>query len=94
MTNTRRDFFRLAALPVTWKAFQTALQAAAPGMPDATNETYWSMVKRQFPLDEKLIYLNAANVCPSSRLVLDRLGQAVAKGGVSIIAAKSAIGVE
>ena len=72
MTNTRRDFFRLAALPVTWKAFQTALQAAAPGMPDATNETYWSMVKRQFPLDEKLIYLNAANVCPSSRLVLDR----------------------
>jgi selenocysteine lyase/cysteine desulfurase len=30
------------------------------------------MVKRQFPLAEGLLYLNAANVCPSSRPVLDR----------------------
>ncbi len=29
-------------------------------------------MKRQFPLDENLIYLNAANVCPASRPVLDR----------------------
>ena len=36
------------------------------------NEAYWSLVKRQFPLEAKLIYLNAANVCPASRPVLDR----------------------
>jgi len=32
----------------------------------------WRLVKRQFPLEEGLIYLNAANVCPASRPVLDR----------------------
>jgi selenocysteine lyase/cysteine desulfurase len=31
----------------------------------------WQLVKRQFPLEEGLIYLNAANVCPASRIVLD-----------------------
>jgi isopenicillin-N epimerase len=73
MTNSRRDFFRLAAVPVAWRAFQSKLEAAAASrLPDAGNESYWQMVKRQYPLEESLIYLNAANVCPASRLVLDR----------------------
>jgi len=72
MTNSRRDFFRMAAVPVAWRAFETALNAAATRSPEAADESYWQMVKRQFPLDERLIYLNAANVCPASRLVLDR----------------------
>jgi len=73
MTNSRREFFRLAAVPVAWRAFQSKLEAAAASrLPDAGNEGYWQMVKRQFPLEENLIYLNAANVCPASRLVLDR----------------------
>ena len=73
MPSTRRDFFKLAALPVTWQAFQTKLQAAAASrLPEAGNETYWQMVRRQYPLAEGLLYLNAANVCPASRLVLDR----------------------
>ncbi len=73
MTNSRRDFFRLAAAPVAWRAFQSKLEAAAASrLPEAGNESYWQMVKRQFPLEENLIYLNAANVCPASRLVLDR----------------------
>jgi isopenicillin-N epimerase len=73
MPNTRRDFFKLAALPVTWQAFQTKLQAAAASrLPEPGNETYWQMVRRQYPLAEGLLYLNAANVCPASRLVLDR----------------------
>src|SRR5258706_5582882 len=67
MPSTRRDFFRAAvALPASWTAFTTAIQAAT------TDESYWSMVQRQYPLEENLIYLNAANVCPASRLVLDR----------------------
>ncbi len=72
MHASRRDFFRAAAvLPASWTAFTTALQAA-PGLPDGGNESYWRLVKRQFPLDDNLVYLNAANVCPASRPVLDR----------------------
>jgi selenocysteine lyase/cysteine desulfurase len=65
--STRRDFFRAAiALPASWTAFTDALRAAA------SDESYWKMVQRQFPLEEDLVYLNAANVCPSSRPVMDR----------------------
>jgi isopenicillin-N epimerase len=75
MESSRRNFIRsipaLAALPASWTAFSTALKAA-PSAPDVNNENYWSLVKRQFPLEENLIYLNAANVCPASRPVLDR----------------------
>jgi len=73
MINTRRYFFRLAAVPVAWRAFESGLEAAAASrLPDSGNESYWEMVKRQYPLEEGLLYLNAANVCPASRLVMDR----------------------
>src|SRR5262249_28075455 len=55
--------------PASWTAFTSALKAAPAG---AMNDPFWSLVKRQFPLEENLIYLNAANVCPASRPVLDR----------------------
>ena len=75
MESSRRTFLRsipaLAALPASWTTFASALQAAT-GTAGAGNESYWSLVKRQFPLEENLIYLNAANVCPASRPVLDR----------------------
>ncbi len=64
MPTTRRALFRL--LPPSWLAYSQALKAA-----DST-EAYWQLIKREFPLDESLVYLNAANVCPASRLVLDR----------------------
>jgi selenocysteine lyase/cysteine desulfurase len=73
---TRRQFLQQAAAqPASWAAFAAALQAAGPagaseGGP--SEETTWRLVKRQFPLEEGLIYLNAANVCPASRPVLDR----------------------
>ena len=74
MDTSRRTFFQsipaIVALPASWTAFTSALRAASA--PDANNETYWSLVKRQFPLEDNLIYLNAANVCPASRPVLDR----------------------
>jgi isopenicillin-N epimerase len=75
MDSSRRNFFlslpALAALPASWTTFASALRAAT-GAPDAANEAYWSLVKRQFPLADDLLYLNAANVCPASRPVLDR----------------------
>lgn len=68
MANTRRDLFRtVMALPASWTAFTSALQAATDG-----GESYWRMVQRQFPLEDRLIYFNAANVCPASRPVMDR----------------------
>jgi selenocysteine lyase/cysteine desulfurase len=75
MTRSRREFFRslsaAAALPTSWAAFTQSLRASA-GAPEAGSEAYWQMVKRQFPLEEKLLYLNAANVCPVSHPVMDR----------------------
>src|SRR5689334_10713450 len=73
MPMLRREFLRgvsaTAALPASWTAFAAALQSAhGAESPDA----FWRMVKAQFPLEEKLIYLNAANVCPASRPVMDR----------------------
>lgn len=65
MNRTRRDFFRSAG----WGVFAASMQAAAAAPRD---ESYWLMVKRQFPLDDNLIYMNAANVCPASRPVMDR----------------------
>ena len=73
MDRSRRNFLRTvsaaAALPASWSTFAASLQAA--GAAD-TSEPFWRMVKAQFPLEEKLIYLNAANVCPASRPVMDR----------------------
>jgi selenocysteine lyase/cysteine desulfurase len=73
MTRSRRDFFRAlpVAIPSSWSVLASALHAA-PAKGDPDDESYWLMVKRQFPLEEGLIYLNAANVCPASRPVMDR----------------------
>ena len=70
MDSSRRGFLS------SWAVFAGALRAATTGTaPAADNENYWSLVKRQFPLEDNLIYLNAANVCPASRPVLDRHAQ-------------------
>jgi isopenicillin-N epimerase len=66
----RRHFIGLSS----WAAMAGILRAA-PSAGDATNEAYWSLVKRQFPLEDGLLYFNAANVCPASRAVLDRHAQ-------------------
>ncbi|HUQ90287.1 MAG TPA: aminotransferase class V-fold PLP-dependent enzyme [Bryobacteraceae bacterium] len=72
---SRRTFFKsapaVAAVPAVWTALAAALQAAGkpPGKP---TEDYWNLLRKQFPLEEGLIYLNAANLCPASRPVLDR----------------------
>jgi len=73
MIQSRRQFFHglpvIGALPASWVSFASAL--AAPAIVP-NSESYWRMVKRQFPLESNLIYVNAANVCPASRPVLDR----------------------
>jgi selenocysteine lyase/cysteine desulfurase len=62
---------KTATAAATWGAMAEALRGASPkGTSD--DEDYWKLVKRQFPLEQGLLYFNAANVCPASRAVLDR----------------------
>jgi isopenicillin-N epimerase len=74
MHHSRRDFMRvlpaLGTLPAAWGGFATALQAAASSK--TGEDTFWGLVRQQFPLEDGLVYLNAANICPASRLVMDR----------------------
>jgi selenocysteine lyase/cysteine desulfurase len=77
MTRPRRDFLRQvtgAALgSASWGAFSGTLQAKelAATAPQAA-DAYWTQLRRQFPLEEGLTYLNAANICPASKPVLER----------------------
>ena len=62
---------KTATAAASWAAMAQSLNAASPkSAPD--DEDYWRLVKRQFPLEQGLLYFNAANVCPASRAVLDR----------------------
>ncbi len=47
------------------------LAAAAPG----DGEDYWAMVRRQFAFRESKVPMNAANLCPSPRIVAARVTQ-------------------
>ena len=74
MPQLRREFLRhlagLTAVPAGWSALGGAGKAAQRTA--GSSDAYWDLVKQQFPLEHGLIYLNAANICPSSRPVLDR----------------------
>lgn len=70
----RRYFLSMSSCAASWAAL-TGVLRAAPASGDADNETYWALMKRQFPLEDGLLYFNAANVCPASRAVLDRYAQ-------------------
>lgn len=58
----RRDLFGLAGLAMA----QSAMPAGD------RDESYWRSLRKQFPLRENLIYVNAANVCPASLPVLEQ----------------------
>ena len=77
MISPRRDFLRQmtgAALgSASWNALAARAAAAeAPQHGVQAGEAYWQQLRRQFPLEEGLTYLNAANICPASQPVLDR----------------------
>ena len=70
--SSRRSFLqRATAAAATWASMSQALQAASSSATPA-NEDFWRLVKKQFPLEDGLLYFNAANICPASRAVLDR----------------------
>jgi isopenicillin-N epimerase len=67
----------LAAMP-PWTGAANAAPAPLPRVPetDAVDERYWEEVKAQFPLRPGITPMNAANLCPASRAVLDAQSQA------------------
>ncbi len=46
-----------------------------PKTPPSPDDSFWSLVRGQFALDDDLTFLNAANLCPASRPVIETLYQ-------------------
>lgn len=76
---TRRSFTRLlvggaaaALAPVRWTRAAEVLPEFVQ-TPPARDERFWQSVRDQFVMPPDLACMNAANLCPSSRPVLDRL---------------------
>ncbi len=76
-TTSRRGFLRRAgcvalapAAGCTLAQFSALLAAEVPG-----GEEYWSMVRRQFAFPEAKVPMNAANMCPSPRIVAERVAE-------------------
>lgn len=44
-----------------------------PTAPPAPDDAFWTLVRGQFALDENLTFINAANLCPASRPVIETL---------------------
>ncbi|HEX6307504.1 MAG TPA: aminotransferase class V-fold PLP-dependent enzyme [Longimicrobiales bacterium] len=88
----RRDFLRMAGLAVAGTALPTLVApavhgAAGRGMPQPSlperragaraDEDYWRLVKAQFPLRDGVIPMNAANLAPAPRPVVDAVTEAM-----------------
>jgi selenocysteine lyase/cysteine desulfurase len=83
MAVSRRDFARVFALggsmglladPAYAKEVDlAAARGPLPPAPDGPGEAYWRQVREQFVMPPELAVMNAANLCPSSRPVLDVL---------------------
>jgi len=74
---TRRGFLRQAsqialapAMVASLSQFSSSLAATPPG-----GDEYWQMVRRQFAFREGKVPMNAANLCPSPRIVADEVAE-------------------
>ena len=57
--------------------FAASALPASGGLPASgdSGERYWEMVRRQFPFSENRVPLNAGNLCPSPRVVSERVAE-------------------
>lgn len=71
---SRRDLFRYgsAATAIAGGSAAWVQRLAASPMQEAGDEGFWNSVRQEFPLEDGLIFLNAANVCPASKAVAAR----------------------
>ena len=80
ISNTRRSFLRgfagiagvsyLSSAAASTRELGPLLAAAV-----SNGESYWNLVKEQFPLRHGAIPMNAANLCPSPRVVWEKVAE-------------------
>ena len=80
MTNTRRSFLggftcAVAGLTYSSRAAATPRRLKQLLAVASNREGYWSLVEGQFPLRPGKIPMNAANLCPSPRIVSERVAE-------------------
>jgi len=80
MTNTRRSFLGgltgvAAGLTYSSSAAATPQQLRQLLAVNLSHENYWNQVASQFPLRPGKIPMNAANLCPSPRVVSERVAE-------------------
>jgi selenocysteine lyase/cysteine desulfurase len=78
MTLSRRDFTRLFAVGgsaalFAHPQFAAAKTSALPAPGTAVTDAFWESVREQFVMPPGLAVINAANLCPSSRAVLESM---------------------
>jgi isopenicillin-N epimerase len=78
MTISRRHFARVFAVGgsaalFTLPEFAHARPAPLPAAGAAAGEAFWTAVREQFVMPPGLAVMNAANLCPSSRAVLESM---------------------
>ena len=74
---SRRDFARLLAIgtsaPFLAAAPEKWISSPLPRTPAEPDEKFWKEVRARFLLPESLVFLNAANLCPTSVPVVEAL---------------------
>jgi len=81
--NSRRSFLeKIAASAAMLPVAPTLLESATRGLafPETSldGEPYWNLVRAQFSFREEKVPMNAANLCPSSRAVAERVAELTA----------------
>ena len=79
--NSRRSFLKefaasAALLPIALKSNEA--EASALAETSVEGEAYWHLVRAQFSFSEERVPMNAANLCPSSRAVAERVSELTA----------------
>lgn len=75
---SRRSFLKgiaasAALLPTALESSEATISALT--QTPAEGEEYWRLVRAQFSFREEKVPMNAANLCPSSRAVAERVGE-------------------
>jgi len=74
---SRRLFLRQASRATVASAMATMLAEASPLLASTPSggEDYWDMVRRQFAFSDNKVPMNAANLCPSPRIIADQVAE-------------------
>ncbi len=79
MTGSRRNFIKQAAIGLFAGSHLSESFANSIPKPDEVNdeEAYWKLVRQQFPLTNKRIYLNNGTMGPSPYPVIQEMNRAM-----------------